>query len=386
MTNSLSTMGPAAYLFNDSNDFMLWRKYMFDNFPKYGIPGKAILIGVKNLPSYPNPTDMIRDANGNLTGIKKYDHISEVLNADGTVEVSFSWINDGLKDYKRDVSKYEDRVVTYNVGNNHLVSFILGSLGSDVRKCLNADVNFIAALHKPITDTFDMFNIIVATYSQGTGRSKIRSLQQFLALKQGDGSYESFVERLKDGELTTLANYGSPQHAGYIALDVIIVALLLGGVDQTAFQFKLATYFAENPTGNFPASAPLIKSLQIYARESKDTSPTPLQYSSALIADVADLPVVSKSSAIAAVAVVKPVKRKCATCNCPINHLNRHFKLCTPCHRDSLSKVNLADLKPGPIVQKPTTAQLLAARAMLADYDTMASSQVVSDNISSYDF
>ena len=127
--------------------------------------------------------------------------------------------------------------------------------------------------------------------------------------------------------------------------------------------------YASNPTGHFPDVASLMADFAVYAREHRDDSLSPLQYSSALVAN--SLPV------LAAVALTLPGSPKCIACSAPITTVDARTQLphkhCVPCFRDFMStrkSVNGYD-KPGPIVKKPTSAQLLAARAMVASFDAL---------------
>ena len=58
---------------------------------------------------------------------------------------------------------------------------------------------FVAALSRPITDTFEMKSIIDLLY-----KTVVKQLQKFLGCQQGDLSYEAYVEAIKFGLLTML--------------------------------------------------------------------------------------------------------------------------------------------------------------------------------------
>ena len=330
--------------------FTQWYKHLSMYLPKFGVAGKSILNGKKQVPSFPKPDDMLLDEHGVATLIQLYEHTPVEYYMNGAVKKPLAFIKDGEKDFKKAVLKYADIVAAYNVTNNQLTNFILVHLGSDVSKGLHANQLFVDALHKDITDTYDMVDIIKAQYSKGTGRTVVRQLQQFLGAQQGTLSHEAYVEFIKDNEITTRANYESIVHPGFIAISDITAAIYLNGLDPLFFKFKLENTYVSNPTGRFTDAAPLMADYQIYAREHRDDSTSPTQYSSALVA---------KS--------VSGVVKKCTICSGPVQGLDKKglpYTRCLPCSRALWSKNSHA--KPGPIVNKPTAAQLLDIRAMVA--------------------
>ena len=106
----------------------------------------------------------------------------------------------------------------------------------------------------------------------------------------------------------------------------------------------------------------LIADYQIYARQHRDESKPASEYASALVA-------------------AKVVKSGvCMTCSGPVtmkNSFGKLLKYCSPCYRDKRSKEDIQSHRPGPIVKKPSPADLLAARAMVAAADSVSSSIVL---------
>ena len=357
-----------ACLTNDGTH-PLWNKNVEEYASQFGDAGKAWLSGVRCAPRFPQYGDMVCDKHGVATIIQKYEHIAPVHDGDGTLKTPLKLSPDGIKDYKKDVRDFPKVVDAYNVGNNAFAHFIILHLGSDVKKGLFANPLFVTALRSNVTDTFAMMTIISDQYSKGTGRTKVKQLQHFLGVKQGDLSHEAYVEKINEGELATRANYESVANPGFIAISDLAATLYLGGLDPLFFKYKLELVYASNPTGHFPDVASLMADFAVYAREHRDDSLSPLQYSSALVAN--SLPV------LAAVALTLPGSPKCIACSAPITTVDARTQLphkhCGPCFRDFMSKrksVNRYD-KPGPIVKKPTSAQLLAARAMVASFDAL---------------
>ena len=344
----------------DDGTFPQWFKHVKTYLSKFGVAGKAILAGTgKQEPLFPKASDMVCNEHGLPTLIQKYEHLPAVLDEAGAEVTALLFINDGMKDFKRAVDKYADLVTAYNVGNNLLSSFILLHLSEDVKKGLMAQSLFTTALHKsPMADTFAMMTMIKDQFSKGTGRTVTSLFSNFLSLKQGTMSHEAFVEAIKDGELTTRANYESPLHPGYIAINDISAGIYLSGVCSTLFKYKLEHLFVNNPTGRFSDVDALMADFQLYAREHRLESTDPTQYSSALVAGV-------KSTG--------PVVQTCRTCNASVTAINPRTKkvhaYCVPCTR-LFNSQRQSVVKPGPVVAKPTAAQLLAARALVAADDS----------------
>ena len=332
-----------------NGDYAAWFKYLSQLLHKFGISGKAILTGIRNDPRYPKPDDMLLDADGIPTSIQLFEHAG-----DGTPLSPLTFINDGLSDYKKAITRFSKTKDAFNLGNDALSSCILLHLSPDVSKDLLSTASFVTALHKEITDTFDMVKIIQDLYGKGSGRTRVRQLKLFLSSQQGTSSHESYMEMIKQGVDTTLANYESSAFPGFISIDSLSSAIYLSGLDQEAFKFKLEASHIAHPDGQFTGLSSLMADYQIYARQHRDDSKTSLEYASALVATTS-VPL-----------------HKCATCKAPVqinSRSGRPFPLCQPCYRDKMSKTK----SPGPVVKKPTAADLLAARAMIAAHDVQVS-------------
>ena len=344
----------------DSSVYTQWRKHVKTYLPKFGQAGKALLTGKRDEPVYPTPTDMVLNAAGQPTLIPMYEHEDIVYDGSGTMVSPFKFVGNGLKDFKRAVANFSAVVAAYNVGNVPLSHFLIVHLGADVTRAVYSDPKFVAALSSPITDTFAMLSIIDTLYGKGTGRTVVKQLQHFLNCRQGDLSHEAYVELIKDGVITTTANYEVASIPGYISIDALSCAIYLGGLDSDKFKAKLDATYVANPTGFVTDLHALVADYSLYAREQLSVSATPSQYTSALVASGGG---------------VSPRSLKCATCFAPmlptnVNRFGKPNRYCPPCYRQQQATFNSSNGKPGPIVKKATAAELLAARALIAAHDT----------------
>lgn len=354
----------------DDGNYTPWRKEFDQRVSRFNLAGKALLINKKLYPRAPRYTDMILDENGNSTGIQKYEHTAAIYNGEGEVITQWKFTPEGLKDFKRASNAFPLEVAQFSIGNDKLADFIITHLGSDVKKELYAHPLFIAALHAEITDTFAMLQIISDLYSKGTSKTTIRMFQKFLSITQGDLSHAAYMELIKDNLEITRANFESPEFPGKMDLNLMGVIIYLGGLNMTHFQAKYDSFIAANPSSTLDKIDLQTAMLEfnMFYRE-KETSP--LNYASTFMAE-AD----AKLPAVAAVASTPSGTSKCVTCSGPttINPITgKSYSFCLPCNRDRMSKKRGQGAKPGPLVAKPTPAQLLAARAMVTAADAAPS-------------
>lgn len=344
----------------DSAMYTAWNTSFGRHLSKFGQAGKAILAGKKDEPVYPLPEDMMKDADGNDTAFQMFEHDDADYDVLGHLITPMAFTGDGFKDYRKAVVDFPKVVAAYNVFNIPLSHFIVTHLGPDPTRAVYSDPQFLAAMNKPISDTFEMKRIIDKMYSKGTGRTVVRQLQNFLNCKQGDLSHEAYIEAIKAGAMTTAKNYESPGHPGFISVAALTCGIYLGGLDPAQFQFKLQSTYL-NPIGSLTDFDALAADYQIYSREQANNT-LPTQYSSALVASGTG---------------GGPPRRLCVTCSAPllptpVNFHGRPFRFCGPCHRAQLSKGKDYAGKPGPIVKKATSAELLAARALIAANDAVS--------------
>ena len=339
-----------------------WSKNFVSYFPSFGLAGKAPTNGLSNEPSFPSKTDRVKDRDGVDTDIFLFDNNGS-LDEHGQ-PVPFQFIGDGLKDFKRAVKDFPAVMAAYNIGNNAFATFILVHLSPSVKKALLSIPAFKAALLREVTDTFVMWTIIKDAYCRSTGRAQVSQLRDFLQSSQGTLSHEDYVEKIQDGLVTTIANYESAAHPGFISIDALACGIYLSGLDKDFFRFILEQTYLANPNGRVLGLPVLIADYQIYARQHRDESKPASDYASALVAAT----------------VVK--SGLCLTCSGPVtmkNSFGKVLKYCSPCYRDKKSKEDVKFNRPGPIVKKPSPADLLAARAMVAaaDLDKVSSSTVL---------
>jgi hypothetical protein len=356
-------------LFDDGNH-TTWRKDVNYCLSRFSIAGKAVLTGRPLYPRLPRYDDMMLDASGVATSIQKYEHTAPIFNGDGVVTSPWAFTSEGLKDFKRASNLFPSEVAQFNLGNDKLADFIITHLGSDVKKELYSTPTFVVALHKEITDTFAMLDIIRDMYSKGTSRTKIKCFKTFLGISQGDLSHAAYMETVKDQLAITKANFASPGHLGHMDLDLMGVIIYLGGLNMAHFQPKYDAFIAGDASRSLDTInlSDLMLDFNTYYRE-KDTSPLNYVASFTAAADTA--------LAVATVASASPGTTKCVTCSGPTTidpRTGKSFSRCLPCSRDFMSKKRAqgAQHKPGPIIAKPTSAQLLHARAMVAAADAVS--------------
>ena len=243
-----------------------------------------------------------------------------------------------------------------------MATFLLLHLSPSVKKALHSLPAFKAALLRDVTDTFSMWQIIKDTYCRSTGRAQVLQLKNFLQSTQGTIAHEDYVELIQDGLATTIANYESVEHPGHISIDALACGIYLAGLDKSFFRFILEQTWLENPTGRVTGLPAILAAYQIYARQHRDEMQPASEYASALVA---------------AKIVLSGL---CLTCSGPVtlkNSYGKFMKYCPPCYCDKKSMKDLKLVRPGPIVKKASSAELLAARAMVAAADQVSSSSSI---------
>ena len=354
-----------AVLVDDS--YTSWSKNFVSYFPSFGLAGKAPMNGFSNEPSFPEKKDRLKDRNGLDTDIYQFDN-NDSIDEFGDPAV-FQFVGDGLKDFKRAVKDFPAVITAYNIGNNSFATFMLLHLSPSVKKALLSVPAFKTALLREVTDTFSMWTIIKHSYCRSTGRAQVSQLRTFLQSSQGNLPHEDYVEKLQDGLVTTIANYESDIHPGYISIDALACGIYLSGLDKDFFRFIMEQTWLANPTGRVTGFPQLISDYQLYARQHRDELRPASDYASALVAKVAKAGV-------------------CLTCSGPVvmkNSFGKFVKYCSPCYRDKKSKEDVKLVRPGPIIKKASPSELLAARALVAAADLVSSPTVFTSTLDDSD-
>ena len=337
----------------DNGKFQIFHKQSVKFFQACGVPGKAIISGIRNDNKYPEMYDKLPDKDGNPSTIDAYEHTKE----SGSTAAAFTTA--GLKDFKDAIKEFQRKQDAFDInGNLKITEYLDRYICVDVLLNLDSYQPWIDACNKKVTDNFGKYRILQKLYSQGTGKSKNKALGAWLNTKQNTDSCAKFLDDVKTGEDITIANYGSNAHPGYIAISDLTGAIILNGLNS-GFKSFLEKYYLDNPTGHVVDLQALLKSASLYAREQLEEVPSD-QYAAAL-------------SAIA-------TKLKCLNCDAPIEYKlhpkhGKPYRRCLPCARDFISRMNDKRAtskvdKPGPVVPKQSTAAKTLARANVASIAT----------------
>ena len=352
----------------NGGDFREYEQSCEDKFRQCGLAGSGCLKNDNRMrPVFPEKGEMLRLADGSrhLT-ITTFD-----LDADGELTV------EGMRMFKSACRKFQSECDAYEKnGNGDLTRHFLHTLSTDIRLSLGLRQDWTDACNEPINNNFVKWRIIKSIYSAGTSKLRNNRFRQFLSLKQDTNeSFSAYADKVHNGALSMVYNFGSTAHPGYIKVDDIKLLVFLTGLHQVDFKFFLDKWYVDHPDGTTLTADEVMTSAAIYARENVE-EPSKTQYAVSL--------------------VVKSEGTKCVVCNTPIADTiskfnGRPWSKCTKCFQKVMNDkaartkkktedklANFASMsaylqipKPGPIVPKPSQSTRTALRANIVANPTV---------------
>ena len=389
--------GPLAA--TSSSAFTIWLKEFRGQVQKYGIPGDAIYRGVRYMLPVPDPFGALI-INGAVSAYSAHDFTPDAydLNAPFALTTPRALTSKGLSTFRAAVVRYDADKKSLSDLHGVLSAFMLAQLSNDVLSSLQVDAAFTTAVTD--ADTFTMFSIIVTKYSGGTFSGRLTAMQSYTSAKQGDKSHPTYMEYLRNAESTALSNFpcvcpscnltcvcpGCNVAVPSIPVADLTFSIYLQGIDPDKFKFKI-----EEVLSNYSSIGPLTtikcwNTIQLFDQYNTDKNHSLDTSSSSYVSAL------SASEMVLAAPASTGSGKKCISCQCVLTWSYsrcgpcwRQFSTSNPSHPEVIaSKARFAsqrskadangtklsgvssNSRPGPIVKKPSAAELQAARAMIA--------------------
>jgi hypothetical protein len=185
---------------------------------------------------------------------------------------------DGKRQLRDAISKFERITERMEVDNNYCFSFLLKSLSPEIKIALSSAPGYDAAFNS--SDSFDFWALIESNQSKSGSRVIRSRCTNFFQLQQGSEPFESFIDKVRQGETHLTQDLGStsPDHKGFIKISHLVSLLFLGGVDQQFFSFPLERCYETFKDGKIDDPWTEIAKFQDYRTQhslSTDTFPKP---------------------------------------------------------------------------------------------------------------
>ena len=189
----------------------------------------SILDGVQPSIRPPGPTSDDLDSNGD----RKYKQvvIKDVIGVFGTADYEPAVYGEltaqSFHALQRHERMWDDDVKKFLADRDALVQYILVELSVSSKTSLKTHPTWDKAVQ-----TFDyvsMFLLILHTHQQGTSKSRLRHLRDFVTLSQGNLTLDGYIGKLRPSSDLMRSGFEDPNHPGYVSINLLNKCVFLLG-------------------------------------------------------------------------------------------------------------------------------------------------------------
>jgi hypothetical protein len=160
--------------------------------------------------------------------------VPAVYSSDYDIDVTTGVLTSiGRIEFAADLAEYRIQLKLRIQHSADLLLFLLSRLSVASKTTLDTKPQ-VQAL-KDDTDTYGLWEVVVAVHLHGSGHSRNRHMKDFISYKQTT-SHEDCLVSLRSHAALVLAAFGSSDHPGYIKFDDLLLSVYLNAVDPVFVQ------------------------------------------------------------------------------------------------------------------------------------------------------
>jgi hypothetical protein len=234
MSSVSSSIIPELIECGANNNFVKYEPLILEHLLLFGESGQEIIKGVR-FDGLVEPCE----ADVNEDGSLKYK-VSDagVLTAAASIKFGRDLDRHWLSVEKR--TKHAAGAFTY------LMS-LLSSASKDALG--NVDDGALVSAKEKL-DAFALWQLILKTHTQGSGRAQQRHFVSWLNLRQTT-THDTYVREIRDAMKLVAGSFESKDHKGYISIDSIAKVFYMNGLDQALFDRPLNRLMEEDDKKDF---------------------------------------------------------------------------------------------------------------------------------------